>query len=80
MHHDHGLPSSACLGSTTQATQPFPVTAWIRNDGKWLTLHTTQWSYNERYRQVSLIWMDVSAKRPEISSIRDIRPILESED
>jgi hypothetical protein len=75
-----GASSSAKLESETDAYNMVPVTAWIQNDGKWLTLHTTQWSYNERYRQVSLIWMDASAKRPEITSIRDVRPILKPGD
>lgn len=70
-----GASSSANLESETDAYNMVPVTAWIQNDGKWLTLHTTQWSYNERYRQVSLIWMDPSAQRPEITSIRDVRPL-----
>jgi hypothetical protein len=70
-----GASGSANLESEADAYDMVPVTAWIQNDGKWLTLHTTQWSYNERYRQVSLIWMDPSAKRPEITSIRDVRPL-----
>lgn len=71
-----GASGSTHMKSETDAYNMVPVTAWIQNNGKWLTLHTTQWSYNERYRQVSLIWMDASAKRPEITSIRDVRPIL----
>ena len=70
-----GASSSANLKSEADAYNMVPVTAWIQNDGKWLTLHTTQWAYNERYRQVSLIWMDPSAKRPEITSIREVRPM-----
>jgi hypothetical protein len=70
-----GASSSANLESETDAYNMFPVTAWIQNDGKWLTLHTTQWAYNERYRQISLIWMDPSAQRPEITSIRDVGPL-----
>lgn len=70
-----GASSSAKLESEADAYNMVPVTASIQNDGKWLTLHTTQWAYNERYRQVSLIWMDVSKKRPEITSIRDVRPL-----
>ena len=70
-----GASRSAKLESEVDAYNMVPVSAWIQNDGKWLSLHTTQWSYNERYRQVSLIWMDASAKRPEITSIREVRPM-----
>jgi hypothetical protein len=31
--------------------------------------------YNPGFRQVSLIWIDAAAKRPEITSIRDVRPL-----
>lgn len=70
-----GKSGSASLESEADAFNMVPVTAWIQNKGKWVTLHTTRWSYNERYRQVSLIWMDATTKRPEITSIRDVRPI-----
>lgn len=75
-----GASSSAKLESEADAYNMVPVTAWIQNHGKWLTLHTTQWAYNERYRQISLIWMDPSAQRPEITSIRDVRPFLKPEE
>jgi hypothetical protein len=70
-----GASSSAEMKAEADAFNMVPVTAWIQNDGKWITLHTSQWSYNERFRQVSLIWMDASEKRPEITSIRDVRPM-----
>lgn len=70
-----GASSSAKLESEADSYNMIPVTASIENQSKWLTLHTTQWSYNERYRQVSLIWMDASENRPEITSIRDVRPL-----
>ena len=73
-----GSSSSANLGAEVDAFNMVPVTGWIQNEGKWLTLHTTQWSYNPRCRQVSLIWMDPTAKRPEITSIRDVRPAQKS--
>lgn len=75
-----GASESAGLESEADAFNMVPVTASIQSEGKWHTLHTTQWPYNERYRQVSLIWMDASAKRPEITSIRDIRPLPKPED
>jgi hypothetical protein len=75
-----GASSSTNLKSEADAFNMVPVTAWIQNDGKWITLHTSQWSYNERFRQVSLIWMDASAKRPEITSIRDVRPMPKTAD
>ena len=70
-----GASRSATLQSEADAYDMVPVTAWIQNEGKWLTLHTTKWSYNERIRQVSLLWMDPAAKRPEITSIREVRPM-----
>lgn len=70
-----GASGSASLESEADAFNMLPVTAWIETEGKWITLHTTQWSYNPRCRQVSLIWMDPDAKRPEITSIRDVRPL-----
>lgn len=70
-----GASAAANLESEVDAFNMVPVTAWIQNEDKWLTLHTSQWSYNPRYRQVSLLWMDPSVKRPEITSIRDVRPI-----
>lgn len=75
-----GASGSAKLESEADAYNMVPVAAWIQADGKWLTLHTTQWAYNERYRQVSLLWMDPAAKRPEITSIRDVRPLLKPEE
>lgn len=68
-----GASRSTSLESEADSYNMVPVTAWIQNDGKWLTLHTTRWSYNARCRQVSLIWMDPNAKRPEITTIRDVR-------
>ena len=70
-----GASRSAKLESEADAYDMVPVTAWIQNDGKWLTLHSTKWSYNARCRQVSLLWIDPSSKRPEITSIRQIRPM-----
>jgi hypothetical protein len=70
-----GASSSANLESEADDFNMFPVTAWIQNEEKWITLHTTQWSYNPRSRQVSLLWMDPTVKRPEITSIRDVRPM-----
>lgn len=70
-----GATRTANLESEVDAFNMVPVSAWIQNEGKWLTLHTTQWSYNPRYRQVSLLWMDPTVKRPEITSIRDVRPL-----
>jgi len=69
-----GASSPAELESEADAYNMVPVTASIQSEGKWFTLHTTQWSYNPGFRQVSLIWMDAAAKRPEITSIRDVRP------
>jgi hypothetical protein len=75
-----GASESAPLESEADAFNMVPVTASIQSEGEWHALHTTQWSYNARYRQVSLIWMDASAKRPEITSIRDVRPLQSSRD
>lgn len=74
-----GATKSATLESEADAFNMVPVTAWMQSDGKWLTLHTTQWAYNPRYRQVSLIWMDAAAKRPEITSIREVQPVAPAE-
>ena len=70
-----GASASARLESEVDAYNMLPVTAWIESEGKWLTLHTTKWAYNPRYRQVSLLWMDPAVKRPEITSIRDVVPL-----
>lgn len=70
-----GASSTANLESEADAFNMVPVSAWIQNEGKWLSLHTTQWSYNPRFRQVSLLWMDPAVKRPEITSIRDVQPL-----
>jgi hypothetical protein len=70
-----GASMSATLESEADAFNMMPVTAWIQTQGSWRTLHTTQWAYNQRYRQVSLIWMDAAAKRPEITSIREVQPM-----
>lgn len=75
-----GASRAAQLESDADAYNMVPVTASIQSEGKWLTLHTTQWAYNPGYRQVSLIWMDAAAKRPEITSIRDVRPAVENLD
>lgn len=69
-----GASDTAPLQDEVDSFHMVPVTAWIETEAKWQTLHTTQWSYNPRYRQVALIWMDPTVKRPEITSIRHVRP------
>lgn len=70
-----GNSRGAELGAEADSFNMVPVSAWIHAEGKWRSLHTSQWAYNRRYRQVSLIWMDASTKRTEITSIREMQPM-----
>lgn len=72
-----GATKSANLQAEADAYNMVPVAVSIQTDNKWLTLHTTQWSYNPRFRQISMIWMDATADRPEITSIRQMLPYRE---
>lgn len=66
---------TAGMKSEADAYNMVPVTVSIQNDTKWFTLHTTRWAWNARYRQVAFVWMDPSKQRPEITSIRNVRPV-----
>lgn len=70
-----GAKATANLAKEADAYQMVTVTAWIQSaNEKWLTLHSTQWPYNERYRQIAIIWMDPTIKRPEITTLREVQP------
>jgi hypothetical protein len=68
-----GASQSADLASEVDAFDMVPVAAWMQRDAQWQSLHTTRWAYNARYRQVTLIWMDPTANRAEMTSIREMK-------
>jgi hypothetical protein len=69
-----GSAKNALLKPHADSYNMVPMTAWIRHEKSWHTLHTTQWPFHERYRQAALLWMDPALKRPEITTLREFRP------
>lgn len=55
----------------------YPVAiAFQTPDGsQWVTTHTTRWQWNERIRQVAIAWYDEQAKKTEVTTMRDIKPV-----
>ena len=69
-----GAAKNAELKPHADSYNMVPVAASISHEKSWHPLHTTQWSYHDRYRQAVLLWMDPALKRPEITTIREFRP------
>ena len=69
-----GASGIAPLKSEADDYNMVPVSAYIQHEEKWLALHSTRWPYNARCRQVAVIWLDTSAKLPEITTFREVLP------
>ena len=50
------------------------VAASFQVQSEWKEFHTTKWTYNERIRQLSVIWVPEGREMPEITSIKEIKP------
>ena len=56
----------------------YPVAIAYQTPGSsdWVTMHTTRWQWNERVRQIAIAWFDEQNQKPEVSTMRDIRPVV----
>lgn len=50
------------------------IAASLQAADGWVEFHTTKWTYNERIRQVAVVWMPPGRTTPEITSIREVKP------
>jgi hypothetical protein len=69
-----GASGTASLSSEADAFNTVPFTVWLATREGALKLHSSRWLYNARVRQVSILWMDPAAGRPEFTTLTIIKP------
>lgn len=55
---------------------PVAIAYQTPNASEWVTMHTTRWQWNERVRQIAIAWYDGQNDKPEVSTMRDIQPVV----
>jgi hypothetical protein len=55
---------------------PVAIAYQALNSSEWVTMHTTRWQWNERVRQIAIAWFDEQNQKPEVSTMRDIQPVV----
>ena len=55
---------------------PVAIAYQTADSPDWVTMHTTRWQWNERVRQIAIAWYDGQNQKPEVSTMRDIQPVV----